>query len=134
MNIEKTVRAALFSEPKKVELSTEKVELSSVKELNQYISILKKNAQESEKEGELYIKAESDLQRAWQRLNQHRNAIYTNAFSSAPKIIEMFEAKAKELGVSASSIPEVKELEKEIQNIKEYVKFFDGVKRPNSQL
>lgn len=133
----KSIRSRVLSSmPKEetVELQAEQIELSSLKELKQYISILKANAKESEKEGELYIKAEAELQRAWARLNGHRNSIYSNAVSSAPSVIKDFESKVKELGLSADDVKEVKELKKEIENIKEYIKLFDKVSKPKSQL
>lgn len=132
-NIKDRINSQLFKN-QEVELSAEKVELSSVKELKEYISILKKNAQESEKEGERYAEAEAKLAKAWARMNNHRNAIYLNAYSSAPKVIEDFEKKVKELGLSANDVGEIKQLKKEIENIKEYVKIFDSVSKPKQQL
>lgn len=119
---------------KKVELSKVEVELGSIKEIDTYIKILKANVQESEKEGEKYAKAEAELVKAWNELNNHRNAIYKNAFSNAPKVLDEFKAKAKSLGVDFSMIMEVQELEVYIKEVKEYVKFFDKVKKPSEQI
>lgn len=123
-----------INERNEVNLSSEEIKLSSVKELNQYISILKANIKESEKEGNKYIKAEGELLKAWSKLNAHRNVIYSNAVSSAPKVISDFEKKIKELGLNPSSVSEVKELKKLIGEVKEYIKLFDGVSKPKEQL
>ena len=117
-----------------VELSKIEVELGSIKEIDSYIKILKANIQESEKEGAKYSKAESTLIKAWAELNNHRNAIYQNAYSNAPKVLNEFKAKAKALGIDASSFFEVEELERLIKDTKEYVQFFDKIKRPTEQV
>lgn len=114
--------------------SSQKVELKSIKEVKQAISILKENIKESEKEGNEYAKAEAELIKAWSKLNNHRNAIYSNAFRYAPSVIEDIKSAAKELGIDASNIPEIKELEKLIDSVKEYVKFFDKIDRPKEQI
>ncbi len=119
---------------KQVELSKVEVELASIKEIDSYIKILKANIKESETEGTKYSKAEAELIKAWNNLSNHRNAIYSNAFSNAPKVLEDFKSKAKELGINTDSFFEVQELQKLISDVKEYVKFFDKVKKPIEQI
>lgn len=123
-----------FLNSRVIELSSDKIELSSVKELQKYVSILSKNISEAEKSGAAYGKAEGEMVRAWATLQKDRNTFYSNAFSSAPKVISEFQQKAKELGLDVSSVKEVKELEKLISELKNYVKLFDTIKRPAEQI
>ena len=58
-------------------------------------------------------------------MNKHRNAIYSNALSTAPAMINDFKAKAKELGIDVSSFKELKELDSLIGKVKEYIKLFN---------
>ena len=116
-----------------VKLSSEKVELSNIKELEQFLSIAKSNIKESESAGEKFAKAESAIRNAYSELMKHRNAIH-GTWSGSKKVIDEFSKNAKNLGINANSIPEVKALQKESDELYTYVKFFDKIKEYKEQI
>ena len=92
MNTHKTVRAALFSEPKKVELSAEKVELES-------IDILKRDASRMKK-------GISDLK----SLRKQMRSEYLKAVDGVSTNAGKFSQKASDLGFKASTVKEYNEI------------------------
>ncbi len=131
MNTEKKVFNKLFKE-EKVELSAEKVELGSIKIIKDAISNLKNIEKSATKVADNFENKIKEAYKSWQSLTQERNAIYTWVNNEAPARISDFEKAAKELGVNSSSVPEIKELKKIIQNGKELVKALDDYKRPTT--
>ena len=125
MNAEKKVFSRLFTE-EKTELATQKIELGSVKELKMSISDIKGLIQSAERVGN---KLGSDLGSA-EKTKRNLNDVdrdLRSAVNLAKNELSSFENKAKELGLSASNVSEVKELEKLMQDVKEYTKFINGI-------
>jgi pyridoxine 5'-phosphate synthase PdxJ len=113
MNIEKTVRKALFSEPKKVELSSEKVELGLVQDIAKVTASIKAGiAQLQSIEGQA-AKAVDNYEAAIDKAYQAGASVYEKllgvqdkANDSKNKAIDLYtkaEAAAKELGLSVNA-------------------------------
>ena len=111
-----------------IQLASHKVELSSIKEINDAIKILKNNESDAEKVANIYEDKVNEARKQYQSLVQERNAIYTWVNNQAPAILGDFEKKAKELGLDPNSVPEVKEFKKWIQSGKDIVKALDEYK------
>lgn len=114
----------------KTELASQKVELGSVKEVNQAISILKRAEDDLDKKALKFEQSISDSIRIYNDMIQERNAYYTWAYNEAPARIEDLKAKAKEIGLNANDIPEIKELQKIIDETKKLIKAIDGYNKP----
>ena len=130
MRTQKEVFNKLFKEDK-VELSAEKIELSSIKQIKDAISNLKNREDSATKVADKFEAKINEVKKFWQSLNQERNDIYNWVYREAPARISDFEKAAKELGVDSSSVSEIKELKKLIQTGKELVKALDDYKRPS---
>jgi len=130
MNTQREVFNKLFKE--KTELATQKIELGSIKVIKDAISNLKNLEKDATKVADKFEDKISEAYKAWQNLNQERNAVYTWINNEAPSRISDFEKAAKELGVDSSNVPEIKELKKLIQIGKEVVKALDDYKRPTT--
>jgi len=131
MKTQREVFNKLFKE-EKVELSSQKIELGSIKVIKDAISNLKNLEKDATKVADKFEDKISEAYKAWQNLNQERNAVYTWINNEAPARISDFEKAAKELGVDSSNVPEIKELKKLIQIGKEVVKALDDYKRPTT--
>ena len=110
--------------------STQKVELSSLKQIKDAISNLKNQENDADKVAtkfEAKIKEASD---AYDLVLKERNAIYTWVMREAPARISDFDKAAKELGISSDSVLEIKELKKLISEGRVIVKILDEYKRP----
>ena len=121
-----------YEKKKEVELTSEKVELANIKDIKDAISKLKSIEKDANKVADNFEDKISEAYKSWQSLTQERNAIYTWVNNEAPARISDFEKAAKQLGVDASNIPEIKELKKLIQLGKELVKALDDYKRPTA--
>ena len=131
MKTQREVFNKLFKE-EKTELSSQKIELGSIKIIKDAISNLKNLEKDATKVANKFEDKISESYKAWQNLNKERNAIYTWINNEAPARISDFEKAAKELGVDSSNVPEIKELKKLIQIGKEVVKALDDYKRPTT--
>lgn len=131
MREQKRVFNRLFKE-EKTELSAEKIELASIKEIKDAVSNLKNIEKDATKVADKFEDSIKEANKYYQDLVKERNAIYTNVKQHYPAILNDFEKAAKELGVDSNSIPEVKELKKLMQLGKELVKALDDYKRPTS--
>ena len=130
MNIEKTVRKALFSEPKKVELSAEKVELGIVQDIEKLKTKLKGNIKEM-----IAIEGEANSERS-KAFNTIRKAVeeakkveeklsrkfvqYKNATLEAEILFNDAKKAAKELGVDFNSVQGVQDLQKMVSTYDDY--------------
>jgi pyridoxine 5'-phosphate synthase PdxJ len=137
MNIEKTVRKALFSEPKKVELSSEKVELGLVQDIAKVTASIKAGiAQLQSIEGQA-AKAVDNYEAAIDKAYQAGASVYEKllgvqdkANDSKNKAIDLYtkaEAAAKELGLSVNDITGVKELSAAVDDLTNEDKAADSV-------
>ena len=111
-----------------VNLASHKVELSSIKEINDAIKILKGNEVDAEKVANLYEDKVNEARKQYQALVQERNAIYTWVNNQAPAILGDFEKKAKELGLDPNAVPQVKEFKKWIESGNDILKALDEYK------
>lgn len=110
--------------------SSQKVDLSSIKQIKDAISNLKNQENDADK---VLTKFESKMREAndaYDLVLKERNAIYTWVMREAPARISDFDKAAKELGISSDSVSEIKELKKLILQGKEIVKLIDEYKRP----
>ena len=133
MNTQKEVFNKLFKE-EKVELSAEKIELKSVSQIKENIKYANSLIDLSEKEARVFADKEADLERAYSRLMKTRNEVYYHAYRIIDMDNEDVLKKAKELGLNSDDIPEIKQSNKIKDKLKEYVKFFDGVKKYKAQV
>ena len=118
----------------KEELAAQKVELKNISQLNENIKIAQSLIQKAEKEGDIFAKAEADLERAYSRFIKVRNDLNYHANRIIPMDNDDFVKKAKELGLNANDVPEIKKSEKLADTLREYVKFYDGVKKYKAQV
>ena len=130
MNTHKTVRKALFSEPKKVELSAEKVELGIVQDIEKLKTKLKGNIKEM-----IAIEGEANSERS-KAFNTIRKAVeeakkveeklsskfvqYKNATLEAEILFNDAKKAAKELGVDFNSVQGVQDLQKMVSTYDDY--------------
>ena len=128
MNTLKNVTNKLF----KTELATEKVELSSIKEIKDAINAIKNMEQDSTKVVSDYERKLSEAASAYDIVMKERNAIYSWVMSSAPAIISDFDKKAKELGLDINDNADVIQLKKLIETGKELYKVLDNDYLKNS--
>ena len=118
----------------KEELAAQKVELKNISQLNENIKIAQSLIQKAEKEGDIFAKAEADLERAYSRFIKVRNDLNYHANRIMPMDNDDFVKKAKELGLNANDVPEIKKSEKLADTLREYVKFYDGIKKYKAQV
>ena len=118
----------------KEELAAQKVELKNISQLNENIKIAQSLIQKAEKEGDIFAKAEADLERAYSRFIKVRNDLNYHANRIILMDNDDFVKKAKELGLNANDVPEIKKSEKLADTLREYVKFYDGIKKYKAQV
>ena len=111
MNIEKTVRKALFSEPKKVELSSEKVELGIADDFAKIIkeaNSLEKEIDSSENKSKKTI---SNLKKTQSEISELKKEYLSNKkeisfiAKSLSKAFDTLYKQAKELGIDLAKVP-----------------------------
>jgi chromosome segregation ATPase len=110
--------------------ATQKVDLSSLKQIKNAISNLKNQENDADKiatKFEAKIREASD---AYDLVLKERNAIYNWVMREAPARISDFDKAAKELGISSDSVSEIKQLKKLILQGREIIKVLDEYKRP----
>jgi DNA repair photolyase len=95
MNIDKTVRKALFSDPKKVELSAEKVELKDLSTLKAWI-----------KKHESAIAKLKAFKKEKEKMQQEAEMARSDSFKEAQTVVRAAES----FGLKGKDIPEVVEL------------------------
>jgi hypothetical protein len=114
-------------EPKKEELSTEKVELGLVQDIKRFNDIIKDEFKRIEKEGAILGKALAEAER------QRRKFLDIVMFSRRTKqqaegYIQNFKKAASDLGID-SETADIKEMRKLIIEIDEYIKFANQIDR-----
>lgn len=125
MNTRKTVYNKLFTE--KTELAKHEVELASINELKTIIADTKKNFANLEKLGDVLFQ---DLTKAEKTKRSFENALLSTkslALNVANEQIKVFQAKAKELGLDVTNVPEIKEIQKLQAEAKGYDDFYKGI-------
>jgi hypothetical protein len=112
-------------------LASQKVELASIKDLQEATKILQGSESSAEKVANIFEQKVTEVNKAYAALLNERNAIYKWVNNEAPARISDFEKAAKQLGLEINNVKEVIALRKEIQNGKELIKALDGFKKPN---
>jgi len=113
------------------ELASHKVDLASIKALQEATKILQGSESSADKVANAFEQKVAEANKAYTALMNERNAIYKWVNNEAPARLADFEKAAKQLGLEINNVPEVVALRKEIQNGKELVKALDGYKKPN---
>ena len=131
MNTMKTVFTKLFKEDK-VELAKHEIELASIKDIKDVITNLKNIEADAEKVANAFESKMKEALTSYKALVAERNAIYTWVNNQAPAVLNDFNEKAKELGLSIDNVPEVKEVKQLVALGKDLVKALDGYKEPSA--
>lgn len=130
MSEQKTVFNKLFKADlasQKVGLGTpnpnHKIELASVKELDGYLSDGKSQIAEIEKQGAVLSKKLGEAITERRKFEDMVKSLKTLSYLGAKQAVEDFKAKAKDLGVDVSNVPQLKDIEKLIATTREYDSF-----------
>ena len=119
MSEQKTVFNKLF----KADLASQKVDLASVKELDGYLSDGKSQIAEIEKQGAVLGKKLGEAIAERRKFEDMVKSLKTLSYLGAKQAVEDFKAKAKDLGVDVSNVPQLKDIEKLIATTREYDSF-----------
>ena len=117
---EKQVFSKLFT---KTELGTHKIDLASVKELENYLSDGKSQIAEIEKQGVILTKKLGEAINERRKFQDMVKSLKTLSYIGAKGAVDEFKTKAKDLGVDISNVPQLKDIEKLLSNTKEYEAF-----------
>jgi hypothetical protein len=121
MSTLKEIGNKLFKE----DLSNQKVELASIKDINLQVKKLQSLESNLLKEAEKYMAILTSLEKQYQVANGARN-LANNEVSNSLSIIQDFKNKAKELGLDASNVKEVQDLDSMIKKTLANQKDFDA--------
>jgi hypothetical protein len=121
MSTLKEIGNKLFKE----DLSNQKVELASIKDINLQVKKLQSLESNLLKEAEKYMAILTSLEKQYQVANGARN-LANNEASNSLSIIQDFKNKAKELGLDASNVKEVQDLDSMIKKTLANQKDFDA--------
>jgi small-conductance mechanosensitive channel len=136
MNTQKAVFNRLFSEPKKTELETHKVELGLVDDLNKIKGDMSANIKIAEEEFKNLKKADSNIAKARveaEKIIKAANVAADKIDASSRKVtskinksqekaanlLEKIEKQAADLGIKATSIPAYKEVDKLYEKVED---------------
>jgi hypothetical protein len=122
----------LFKET--TELKSQEVQLKNISQLNENIKTANSLINKAEKEGDKFAQAEANLERAYSRFIKVRNELNYHANRIIPMDNDDFIKKTKELGLNANDVPQIKQLKKLADSLRDYVKFYDGVRKYKSQV
>ncbi len=122
----------LFKEA--TELKSHEVELKNISQLNENIKTANSLINKAEKEGDKFAQAEANLERAYSRFIKVRNELNYHANRIIPMDNDDFIKKTRELGLNANDVPQIKQLKKLADSLRDYVKFYDGVRKYKSQV
>jgi hypothetical protein len=120
MTTEKLVNIALFG---KTELTSVKVELGSVKELDSILSNGKDIISAIEKQGAILGKKLGEAITERRKFQDTVMSLKSLSYNVAKSSADDFKSKAKELGVDVANVSQLKEIEKLIAKTKEYESF-----------
>jgi hypothetical protein len=120
MTTEKLVNKALFG---KTELSSVKVELGSVKELDSILSNGKDIISAIEKQGAILGKKLGEAITERRKFQDTVMSLKSLSYNVAKSSADDFKSKAKELGVDVANVSQLKEIEKLIAKTREYESF-----------
>jgi hypothetical protein len=125
MNTRKTVYDKLFKE--ETQLAKHEVELASIQELKKIISDAKSSFTNLEKIGDQLF---NDLSKAEKTKRGYADALASSkslVLNYANEQSKVFLTKAKDLGIDVSNVPELKEIAKLQQEVKDYDTFYKQI-------
>jgi hypothetical protein len=125
MNTLKTVFGKLFKE--ETQLASHEVELASIQELKKIISDAKSSFANLEKIGDQLF---NDLSKAEKTKRGYADALASSkslVLNYANEQSKVFTTKAKDLGIDVSNVPELKEIAKLQQEVKDYDTFYKEI-------
>jgi hypothetical protein len=125
MNTRKTVYNKLFKE--ETQLAKHEVELASIQELKKIISDAKSSFTNLEKIGNQLF---NDLSKAEKTKRGYADALASSkslVLNYANEQSKVFLTKAKDLGIDVSNVPELKEIAKLQQEVKDYDTFYKEI-------
>jgi hypothetical protein len=125
MNTLKTVFSKLFKEETK--LASHEVELASIQELKKIIADAKSSFANLEKIGDQLF---NDLSKAEKTKRSYADALGSSkslVLNYANEQSKVFLIKAKDLGIDVSNVPELKEIAKLQQEVKDYDTFYKEI-------
>lgn len=109
-------------ESKKVELGMN-VELANIKDLDMLIKDLKGSFSMAETEGQILAKKLSEAEMQNRKFDKVVADMKSTAYMAIPNVVKEIQAKAKELGIDASNLPQIKEIDSLTKKTKEYEAF-----------
>ena len=114
----------IYQKLNKTELSVEKIELASAKELASADKKVERDLKKGQKAEQLFVKLSQEKVALARKFSDFANEYSAGIGMSAPlvKIMNDFSNKAKELGVNPESINEFKSAKMTIDAHSEYVK------------
>jgi len=107
----------------KTELSSQKIELGSVKELDSILSNGKDIISAIEKQGAILGKKLGEAITERRKFQDTVMSLKSLSYNVAKSSADDFKSKAKELGVDVANVSQLKEIEKLIAKTKEYEAF-----------
>lgn len=109
-------------ESKKVELGMN-VELANIKDLETLIKDLKGRFAVAENEGNILAKKLSEAEIQNRKFDKVIADMKSTAYMAIPNLVKEIQTKAKELGIDASNLPQIKEIDSLTKKTKEYEAF-----------
>jgi len=125
MNTLKTIFEKLSKE--ETQLASHEVELASIQELKKIISDAKSSFANLEKIGDQLF---NDLSKAEKTKRGYADALASSkslVLNYANEQSKVFTTKAKDLGIDVSNVPELKEIAKLQQEVKDYDTFYKEI-------
>ena len=124
-NILKKIKKA--NEVQGVQLEKHEVELASLNELKKVISDAKGSFANLEKIGDVLFQELSKAEKTKRNFETALGSSKSLVLNYANEQVKLFTAKAKELGLEVSNVPELKEIQKLQAEIKDYDTFYKGI-------
>jgi hypothetical protein len=109
-----------LSDKEAVKLESQLVELANIKDLDVLIKDLKGRFSVAETEGQILAKKLSEAEIQNRKFDKVIADMKSTAYMAIPNVVKEIQAKAKEIGVDVSNIPQIKEIDVLIKKTKEY--------------
>tara|TARA_R110000822_G_scaffold128628_5_gene264505 strand:+ start:459 stop:881 length:423 start_codon:yes stop_codon:yes gene_type:complete len=124
---------AKIVEINKQELSSEKVELAILDDIQKQVNVLSEGLADMQKKGSTQLKALDNASSAVDKLKRaNLDASRSNVENETNKTLNLMaraEEAAKELGVSPTNVKGLRELEKLLSEIKKRAEFIERIKQ-----
>jgi DNA repair ATPase RecN len=112
-----------ISDQEAVKLESQKVELANIKDLETLIKDLKGRFAVAENEGNILAKKLSEAEIQNRKFDKVIADMKSTAYMAIPNLVKEIQTKAKELGIDASNLPQIKEIDSLTKKTKEYEAF-----------